>query len=164
MSASASSVRARCRRRPRSSSSSFAPNARSRRAPSLRWRGHAYLVSHAPRRRAVDDAVILIGDAAGVAYPQSGEGIRPAIESGLIAAATIAEAARPILADRLAPYQRRLRARFGGQDSRRALARTIVPAVATRLLPWLLNRQWFTRRFVLDRWFLNRHQPALSSS
>jgi flavin-dependent dehydrogenase len=131
---------------------------------SLRWRGHAYLVSHAPRRRAVDDAVILIGDAAGVAYPQSGEGIRPAIESGLIAAAAIAQAAGRYSYDRLAPYERRLRERFGGEDSRRALSRTIVPAVATRLLPWLLNRKWFTRRFVLDRWFLNRHQQALSSS
>ena len=69
---------------------------------SLRWRGHAYLVSHAPRRRAVDDAVILIGDAAGVAYPQSGEGIRPAIESGLIAAAAIAQAAGRYSYDRLA--------------------------------------------------------------
>jgi flavin-dependent dehydrogenase len=29
--------------------------------------------------------VLLIGDAAGLAYPESGEGIRPAVESGLIA-------------------------------------------------------------------------------
>ena len=36
--------------------------------------------------------MLLVGDAAGLAYPQSGEGIRPAIESGLLAAATIVEA------------------------------------------------------------------------
>jgi menaquinone-9 beta-reductase len=130
---------------------------------SRRWRGHAYLVAQAPRRRMVDDAVVLIGDAAGVAYPQSGEGIRPAIESGMLAAETIANAAGRYSRERLAPYERRLRERFGGQNSRPILSRTIVPAVATRLLPWLLNRSWFTRRLVLDRWFLNRHQPALSS-
>ena len=59
---------------------------------SWQWRGHAYLVSGAPRRRAVGEAVILVGDAAGVADPHSGEGIRQAIESGLIAASTIVEA------------------------------------------------------------------------
>ena len=58
---------------------------------SCRWKGHAYVLSGSPRRR-VDDGVLLVGDAAGLAYPQSGEGIRPAIESGLIAASTIIEA------------------------------------------------------------------------
>jgi geranylgeranyl reductase family protein len=129
---------------------------------SLRWRGHAYLVSQEPRRRAVDDGVILIGDAAGVAYPQSGEGIRPAIESGLLAAETIGAAAGTYSRERLAPYQRRLRERFGDRAGQSILSRSIVPAVATRLTPWLLNRKWFTRRLLLDRWFLNRHQPALS--
>jgi flavin-dependent dehydrogenase len=36
--------------------------------------------------------VVLIGDAAGLAYAQSGEGIRPAIESGLLAAGAIVAA------------------------------------------------------------------------
>ena len=30
-----------------------------------------------------------VGDAAGLAYPQSGEGIRPAVESGLMAATVV---------------------------------------------------------------------------
>jgi menaquinone-9 beta-reductase len=81
----------------------------------------------------------------------------------MLAAETIANAAGRYSRERLAPYERRLRERFGGQNSRPILSRTIVPAVATRLLPWLLNRSWFTRRLVLDRWFLNLHQPALSS-
>ena len=54
----------------------------------LRWRGHAYLLSSG-RRRTVDEGVVLAGDAAGLAYPASGEGIRPAIESGLLAASVI---------------------------------------------------------------------------
>ena len=53
------------------------------------WRGHAYAVYDSPHRRLVDAAVLLAGDAAGLAYPESGEGIRPAVESGLLAAATI---------------------------------------------------------------------------
>ena len=59
---------------------------------SCHWNGHAYVLSGSPRRRIMDDGVLLVGDAAGLAYPQSGEGIRPAIESGLIAASTIIEA------------------------------------------------------------------------
>ena len=45
----------------------------------------------APGRRpvTVGDGVMLVGDAAGLAYPQSGEGIRPAVESGLLAASAI---------------------------------------------------------------------------
>jgi flavin-dependent dehydrogenase len=42
---------------------------------SWRWKGHAYLLAEAPRRRVVDGGVLLVGDAAGLAYPQSGEGI-----------------------------------------------------------------------------------------
>jgi flavin-dependent dehydrogenase len=34
-----------------------------------RWHGHAYLVSAPVRRRALDDGVLLIGDAAGLAWP-----------------------------------------------------------------------------------------------
>ena len=48
--------------------------------------GHAYWLYGHSERTIVDDAILLIGDAAGLAYPESGEGIRPAIESGLIAA------------------------------------------------------------------------------
>ncbi len=56
---------------------------------SWRWRGHSYVVNAAPRGPIVDEGAMLIGDAAGVADPQSGEGIRQAIESGLLAAETI---------------------------------------------------------------------------
>ncbi len=57
-----------------------------------KWHGHAYLLASAAGRRVVDDGVVLVGDAAGLAYPQSGEGIRPAVESGLMAAETIVAA------------------------------------------------------------------------
>ena len=50
--------------------------------------GHAYGLVGRSHRKILDDGVLLVGDAAGLAYPESGEGIRPAIESGLIAAHT----------------------------------------------------------------------------
>ena len=59
-------------------------------------RGHAYLLNGPSTRVAAAEGVLLIGDAAGLAYPQSGEGIRPAIESGL-------RAAKMILAGDLSP-------------------------------------------------------------
>ena len=54
--------------------------------------GHAYLLYGGSTRKIVDDGLLLMGDAAGLAYEQSGEGIRPAIESGLLAANTISAA------------------------------------------------------------------------
>jgi len=128
------------------------------------WRGHAYLVSDAPQRRAVDTGVVLIGDAAGIAYPQSGEGIRPAIESGLLAASAIVDARGLYSAEQLAMYERGLRRRFGGARYRPALPRPIVEGLGARLAPWLLGNRWFTRHLVLDRWFLNAREPALGVS
>ncbi|RMG33969.1 MAG: hypothetical protein D6725_15070 [Planctomycetota bacterium] len=58
-----------------------------------RFKGHAYRLLAPPLDHAVADAAVLVGDALGLAYPQSGEGIRPAVESGLLAARTIAAAA-----------------------------------------------------------------------
>src|SRR5258706_110800 len=81
---------------------------------SWRWHGHAYLLYEMRRRRVLDAGVLLIGDAAGLAYSQSGEGIRPAIESGLLAASTIIEANGCYTRDRLELYQPRCRARFDG--------------------------------------------------
>lgn len=56
--------------------------------PECKTRGHAYrLKTHCMNVFAKD--VWLIGDAAGVAHPVSGEGIGPAIESGLAAAGAL---------------------------------------------------------------------------
>ena len=67
--------------------------------------GHAYgLIGHS-HRKILDGGVLLIGDAAGLAYPESGEGIRPAIESGLIAAHAILNAEGDYSAKKLALYR-----------------------------------------------------------
>ena len=128
-----------------------------------RFHGHAYLLHGRGARRLFDDGVLLVGDAAGLAYPESGEGIRPAVESALLAAATLIEAGRDYRQKRLAPYQERLQARLGtakrAENSQRAwqgLQRFIGGK--------LLSSAWFTRHVVLDRWFLHARQGALRAT
>jgi flavin-dependent dehydrogenase len=137
---------------------------RARRIPpglNWRWRGHAYLLAGDTGRRAVDDGIMLIGDAAGLAYPQSGEGIRPAIESGLMAAATIRRSAGCYKRASLEPYVAQLSKRFGSSRLSRLLTKSVPGDVAGALARRLLDRRWFVRHFVIDRWFLHAQQPAL---
>ena len=121
-----------------------------------RWHGHAYHVSSA-RRRAVGDAVLLIGDAAGLAWPQSGEGIRPAIQSGLFAARTIVDAAGRYGRDRLQPYADWLRRTFNAESRiANALAPLVPASVWMPLARTLLGNRAFVRSVVLERGFLRR--------
>ena len=125
------------------------------------WRGHGYAVNAAPRRRIVDAGALLVGDAAGVADSQSGEGIRQAVESGLLAAQTIVEADGLFSRDRLDPYAARLEARCAGASLSGALARIVPDRVKTVVAGRLLEAPSFVRHVVLDRWFLHRQQLAL---
>jgi menaquinone-9 beta-reductase len=130
-----------------------------------RLRGHAYLVSDQSPRRRIDDGVLLIGDAAGMAYPASGEGIRPAVETGLLAAAAIQAAGSgsgSFLRADLKSYERAVRARFG-RPKPASTVRDQGPkawqiALGRRLLGW----PWFARHIVMDRWFLHTHEPPLA--
>ena len=126
-----------------------------------RWRGHAYAVNAAPRRRIVDAGVLLVGDAAGIADPQSGEGIRQAVESGLLAAQTIVEAHGHLSRDRLEPYAACLEARFAGSPLSGALAWIVPDRIKTIVAGRLLEVPTFVKRVVLDQWFLHRDQLAL---
>jgi flavin-dependent dehydrogenase len=122
--------------------------------------GHAYLLYEQSTRPLAADGVVWIGDAAGLACAASGEGIRPAIESGLLAAETILAARGDYRREHLEPYARRVEARFG----RRAVRPPAADApsrLRRRLAHWLLGRPWFVRRMVLDRWFLHLDQPPL---
>ncbi len=125
------------------------------------WRGHAYRLFESMPRAVLDDGIVLIGDAAGLAYPESGEGIRPGIESGLMAAGTILAARGRYDRDHLAPYQRALHARFRRPTWPRVLTAAVPPRLVRSAATWLLTQPWFARRVVLDRWFLHTSQPAL---
>ena len=100
----------------------------------------------------------------GLAYPQSGEGIRPAVESGLLAAAAIMEAAGDYCSRQLAPYSDRLLARFGPAKAAGGLLPDAVRSFfAGALAGALLDSRWFTRHVVLDRWFLHSRQAAMQA-
>lgn len=130
-----------------------------------RFHGHAYLFYPQQHPRCVvDDALLLVGDAAGLAYPQSGEGIRPAVESALLAAEVIVAARGDYRTAQLAPYAERLSARFGPRQASPAAVPWLPAPVKRFLAGRLLGNPLFTRRVVLDRWFLHRRQPALRSS
>lgn len=127
----------------------------------VRFKGHAYLLyDHAPRPL-IGDGIVLVGDAAGLAYTRSGEGIRPAVESALLAARVIRAARDDVRPARLAAYVSAMEARFG-----RRAARDVVPSPPSRLRQalgrYLLGTRWFTRRVVTERWFLHRQQAALN--
>jgi menaquinone-9 beta-reductase len=125
-----------------------------------RFVGHAYLLYAHARREVIGDGVMLIGDSAGIAYSESGEGIRPAIESGLLAARAIRAAKGCYDRPSLEPYRALLEERFGKKDKRTLL--DFVPFGVKRLLAGkVMAMSWFARNVVLDRWFLHRHEPAL---
>jgi flavin-dependent dehydrogenase len=123
--------------------------------------GHAYLLYGHAVRKQLDDGMLLVGDAAGLAYPQSGEGIRTAVESGLMAAATIIEASGDYRRQQLLPYANRLVARFGVAEAPSGAGSTFMRNL---LAGKLLDNKWFTRHVVLDRWFLHTHQAALHAA
>jgi flavin-dependent dehydrogenase len=127
--------------------------------------GHAYLLYGASTRKITEDGLMLIGDAAGLAYSQSGEGIRPAVESGLLAAKAILAAEGNYARPALEVYSRLLTRRFGESGEHwstkigRHLPRRLIQALGQRLL----GMRWFARDVVISGWFLHANQPALES-
>lgn len=125
--------------------------------------GHAYLLYGVSGRKPADDGVLLIGDAAGLAYKQSGEGIRPAIESGLLAAQAIRAAEGNYSRESLSRYERLLAGRFGksGKDWASQLGAHLPSAWIGAAGRRLLETRWFTRDVVIGRWFLHSNEAAL---
>ena len=127
--------------------------------------GHAYLLHSNSERNLIGEGVLLVGDAAGVAYSQSGEGIRPAIESGLLAANAIIAANGKYDRATLDNYRGLLASRFGKseKDWVTAIGRHLPARVISFSAKLLLASEWFSRHVVLDRWFLRCNEPALNA-
>ncbi|MDE3195596.1 MAG: NAD(P)/FAD-dependent oxidoreductase [Acidobacteriota bacterium] len=115
-------------------------------------RGHAYFLRGSSPRCPFGDGFLLIGDSAGLARPQSGEGILPAIQSGLLAADVIRAADGDYAPHRLQRYADRLPHGNAGILTR--IGRHLPPALVTASSALLMNNPWFLRHQVLDRWFL----------
>ena len=115
-----------------------------------RWHGHAYMARGAGARPILGDGILVVGDAAGLAFPESGEGIKPAIESGRLDAETLVASGGRIGLNALQPYADEILRRHPSTTARLAPARGAV-AMLGRIL---LRSPTFTRHVVLDRWFL----------
>lgn len=127
-----------------------------------RFKGHAYLLYAHAERPLLDDGILLIGDAAGLAYTQSGEGIRPAVESALIAANVIRRAP-DFSGQSLQRYGEAIADRFGTRALNREAGWQIPDWVRNPLASTLMRSHWFTRKVVTEKWFLHQQVPPLKS-
>jgi geranylgeranyl reductase family protein len=112
------------------------------------FRGHAYVVRRRAPRRLAGEGFCLVGDAAGLARDLSGEGIGPAIRSGIMAAAAVEAHLRR--GAPLASYATAIVARYGSGETGwlgRRLAR--VPDAWARALVRAVLRAGATRRHVV---------------
>lgn len=126
------------------------------------FHGHAYKLRTSLPRPLTPAGILLIGDSAGLADSNSGEGIRPAIESGILAAATILEVRGQDRVNLTTIYSEKLQRRFGDSASTWSGISACVPQFARQYAAkWLMTSRWFSRRVLLDRWFLHSEVPAL---
>jgi flavin-dependent dehydrogenase len=105
----------------------------------------------------------LAGDSAGLAHPQSGEGILPAIQSGLLAAKTILAARGAYGQKALASYREGIAA--PAESWAMSAVRRLPPRWIALAARNLLQTRWFVNEIVLKEWFLHaplelrRHLP-----
>jgi len=126
-----------------------------------KFSGHAYLLYPHAQRELLGDHVLLIGDAAGLAYPQSGEGIRPAVESAIIAADVIHDCNGNYDSKSLQNYSVRMEKRFGKRKPKPDMMERLPLFVKKLFASQLMKTHWFTKNIVTDKWFLQSHQTSL---
>ena len=125
-----------------------------------KFHGHAYLLYPRATRPLLQDGVLIIGDAAGLAYPESGEGIRPAVESAMLAAQVIQQVKGDYSQASLMQYKTELEARLGKRETKEVM--DYLPGWFKQSLAGvLLSTQWFVRNYVVEKWFLHSEQDPL---
>ena len=126
-----------------------------------KYNGHAYLLYNHAVREMVADNVLLIGDSAGLAYPQSGEGIRPAVESAMIAAEVITACAGDYSKSKLQAYNELMEQRFGIRQPKPDLMERLPMFIKRMFAGQLMKTHWFTKKIITDKWFLQSRQTSL---
>ena len=126
-----------------------------------KYKGHAYILYDHAEREMVADRVLLIGDAAGLAYTQSGEGIRPAVESAMLAAEVIRSCGSDYSKNKLQAYHDLMEQRFGKRSPEPDLMQKLPPFLKRLFAGQLMKTHWFTKNIVTDKWFLQLHQTPL---
>jgi geranylgeranyl reductase family protein len=119
------------------------------------FKGHAYHLWGQARRRLLAPGMLLIGDAAGMATPQSGEGIGPAIESAQLAASVVQLARGDYRFENLYPYVQALRQCLGKPPASLPTP-PLLESLRSLAGRALMGSAWFNHHVVLDRWFLGR--------
>jgi len=112
------------------------------------FRGHAYVVRRRAPRRLAGEAFCLVGDAAGLARDLSGEGIGPAIRSGILAAEAVEAHLRH--GNPIEPYAHEIVRRYGRGETGwlgRQLSR--LPDACARVLVRAMLATGATRRHVV---------------
>lgn len=128
-----------------------------------KFNGHAYLLYPHAIRDIVSDNVLLIGDAAGLAYPQSGEGIRPAVESALLAARVIKQCHGDYAAAQLQAYHELIEQRFGKREPGPDLLERLPLGIKQLFASELMKTRWFTQKIMTERWFLQSQQEPINT-
>jgi len=126
-----------------------------------KYNGHAYILYNHAVREMFADKVLLIGDAAGLAYPHSGEGIRPAVESAMLAADLIRSCENDYSKNKLQAYNELMVQRFGKRLPEPDLVQRLPMFLKRLFASQLMKTHWFIRNVVINKWFLQSHQAKL---
>ncbi|MGE3314110.1 MAG: NAD(P)/FAD-dependent oxidoreductase [Planctomycetaceae bacterium] len=129
----------------------------------VNFKGHAYYLYDGCESQIVDDGVLLVGDAAGLAYRESGEGIRPAIESAIFAARVVVEANGQYDKGRLGQYRAMLTTRLGTPRSP-LLSGWFAPLghqLRRTAFRHMIRSPRLVREVLLRNRFLHSYQPGL---
>jgi flavin-dependent dehydrogenase len=121
------------------------------------FHGHAYKLHHVTPRPYVDDRILLVGDAAGLSTNFSGEGIRPSVESALLAAQVLRDARDEFSRTALEPYREMLWSAYGKPVTGwKFHAMEALPPQWFQIVGWvLLAVPRLARSVVVGRFFLH---------
>ena len=122
--------------------------------------GHAYLLYPHATRPLMQDGVLLIGDSLGLSYAESGEGIRPAVESAMMAAKVINDANGDYSLINLQKYETQIVERYGKRQAKE-FTEYLPNWIKQKVGSYLLSSEKFVKNFVVEQWFLHLEQAPL---